>query len=173
MNNKARKSVIFKTRVEGHNEFSELRIYFLISAVVLVLDQLTKRLIESEIINVKYIYNRGAALGLLKNLSVDVRVPLFAVISIAAFVFILYYMRTLEINDRISLLGLALILGGAMGNFIDRVYYKQVLDFIDVGFWPVFNLADSAISTGVALILFRTIFPLKENKQSVSKEMEK
>ncbi len=155
-------SFLFKTRTDGTNKFGELKYYFLASFLIILFDQLSKRLIENGVIKMNFFYNEGAAMGLLRTLDSSIRLPLFIGISIVALVVIVYYMFTLELSEKMTMLGLALILGGAIGNFIDRIIYGKVLDFIDTGIWPTFNIADSAITVGVILLLFKTIFPTKE-----------
>jgi signal peptidase II len=148
--------------------FKSVRAYFGISLVVLFLDQLAKRLIEADVIRVSYIYNEGAIMGLFRNLDPAIRIPFFFVFSLLAIIFILFYIFTLPLDEKWNLFGLSLIMGGAFGNLLDRVLYGKVLDFIDTGVWPIFNLADSAISTGVAILIFKTVFPGKKNEKSVS-----
>ena len=151
--------------------FKSVQAYFGISLVVLFLDQLAKRLIEADVIRVSYIYNEGAIMGLFRNLDPAIRIPFFFTFSLLAIVFILFYIFTLPLDEKWNLFGLSLIMGGAFGNLLDRVIYGKVLDFIDTGVWPIFNLADSAISTGVAILIFKTVFPGKKTgKESPDKE---
>jgi len=147
--------------------FKSVQAYFGISLVVLFLDQLVKRLIEADVIRVSYIYNEGAIMGLFRNLDPAIRIPFFFTFSLLAIVFILFYIFTLPLDEKWNLFGLSLIMGGAFGNLLDRVIYGKVLDFIDTGVWPIFNLADSAISTGVAILIFKTVFPGKRNEKSL------
>lgn len=166
------KSYLFKSKASGINTYANLRFYFLISITIFVLDQLSKRLIEYGTIKISYIYNEGAALGLFRSLSPDIRIPIFIAISILAVIVIFYYMFTIDLDERLITLSLAMILGGALGNFIDRLLFGKVLDFIDVGFWPTFNIADSAISVGVCLLLFKTFFPGKEKEEENENKIE-
>lgn len=148
--------------------FKSVRVYFLVSLAVLVMDQAAKRLIENGIIRLPYFYNEGAIMGLFQNLDPSIRIPFFFVFSLLAMVFVLYYMLTLPLDEKWNLIGLALIMGGAFGNLVDRVLFGKVLDFIETGVWPVFNIADSAISTGVAILIFKTIFPGKKGEKKPS-----
>jgi len=151
--------------------FKSVRAYVGVSLVVLFLDQLAKRLIEADVIRVSYIYNEGAIMGLFRNLDPAIRIPFFFVFSLLAIIFILFYIFTLPLDEKWNLFGLSLIMGGAFGNLLDRVLYGKVLDFIDTGVWPIFNLADSAISTGVAILIFKTVFPGKKTgKEAPDKE---
>ncbi len=137
-----------------------------VSSSVVLLDYITKKTIETyvqphEVINVLpflrivNIKNTGAAFGILSNLSNNI----FIFISIAAIIFIVIYM--LRAFKRLEIFSLSLILGGAIGNLIDRVTIGKVIDFIDffVGewHWPAFNVADSALSIGIILFLLASI----------------
>ena len=100
------------------------------------------------------VHNTGIAFGLFKHHGVVfIIVP---IIAIALLVFNLYYYR--HNNEVLSLeyiLAFSLILGGAIGNLIDRILYGYVIDFIDFRIWPVFNIADSAITIGAVIIAFK------------------
>lgn len=97
------------------------------------------------------VYNTGIAFGLFKNHGfVFIVVPLIAIILL---VFNIYYYR--QNNDALSkmyIFAFSLILGGAIGNLYDRIMYGHVIDFIDFRVWPVFNIADSAITVGAVVI---------------------
>ncbi len=105
----------------------------------------------------RYVENAGAAWGLFQNLSDGVRNAFFGLVSLAAVSFILFYYRKLRREQRYGQVALALLLSGAIGNFVDRVARGYVVDFIDwyAGsyHWPTFNVADSCIVLGVALLL--------------------
>jgi signal peptidase II len=107
-----------------------------------------------------YVENPGAAWGLFRNLSPDVRNLFFTVISLAAAVFILYSYRKLREDQRFLQVALAFVLAGAMGNFLDRIARRYVIDFIEWYWWnrpdirwPTFNIADSLIVVGVAMLV--------------------
>lgn len=130
-------------------------------------------------INLSLIYakNRGGAWGLLQDQSEAVRRPFFLVVSVAAIVFIVSLYRKLTPAQRALKWGLPLVLGGALGNLIDRIRYGFVVDFIDVFFsredkpawhWPTFNVADIAICVGVLLMAIDmfTSRPRKKKKAS-------
>ncbi len=91
------------------------------------------------------VYNRGAAFGMLKN-----QVPLFIFVSLAAIVLIFINLK--KENSFLSRISLSLILAGALGNLVDRVFLGYVVDFLDFRIWPVFNIADSAITIGAILL---------------------
>lgn len=140
--------------------------YFLLTALVLIIDQISKLSIVANFqlgefkpvtsfFNLVLAYNPGAAFSFLADHDGWQR-WLFTALSVAASVFIVYYMRKNRHLPRLCL-GLAFILGGALGNLIDRVRIGKVIDFLDFyvqnSHWPAFNIADSAIFIGVALLL--------------------
>jgi len=103
------------------------------------------------------VHNTGIAFGLFKNQGV-----FFLIVSLVAiFVFgwLLYSQSKRQTLSRASNIAFSLIIGGAVGNFIDRLQFGFVIDFIDFRIWPVFNIADSAITVG-AIILIITCIPL-------------
>ncbi|ATA59462.1 signal peptidase II [Geobacillus sp. CAMR5420] len=143
--------------------------YYWLAAAVIILDQWTKwlvvrymRLGESIPIidNVLYITshrNRGAAWGMLEG-----QFWLFYLITVIVVAAIVIYIRRLKPSERLAGVGLGLMLGGAIGNFIDRVFRKEVVDFIHtyIGTYsfPVFNIADSALTVGVILLFVHMFF---------------
>jgi signal peptidase II len=101
--------------------------------------------------------NKGGAWGLLGGEAEWVRLPFFVLVSVGAVLFILSMYRKLEPQQKALKWGLPLMLGGALGNFVDRLRYGAVVDFIDVRLtatyhWPTFNVADIAICVGVGLM---------------------
>jgi len=148
---------------------------FLLASAVLAADQITKHLVAATLepgqaipvlpgwFQIRLIVNRGGLFGVLRDLPDPWRALLFSGIPLLASLgLVVFLLRT---SPAQSLLrgGLALILGGAIGNLTDRLRLGHVVDFVDVFFrdhhWPAFNLADSAICVGVGLILwdaFRT-----------------
>ena len=104
--------------------------------------------------------NRGGAWGMLQTTSENVRRPFFLIVSVAAIVFILSLYRRVQPRQHALRWGLPLVLGGALGNVLDRVRFGHVIDFIDVHatirgveeHWPTFNVADIAICVGVGLM---------------------
>jgi signal peptidase II len=108
----------------------------------------------------RYAENPGAAFGLFRTLPEDLRGPLFHAISIGAVLLIAYYFGKLrgDANERWARWGLPLVLGGALGNYCDRLARGFVVDFLEAhwferAFWPAFNVADSAIVVGVGLLI--------------------
>ena len=149
------------------------QLFFAIAFMVTLLDQITKWLVSSRIplygsmvvikgfLNLVHIRNTGVAFGMLSGFHVPYRAVLLALISLAAMFFIIMYLRRLQMGQKAWLVGISVVFGGAFGNFIDRIMYGEVIDFIDcyVGrfHWPAFNVADSAITVGIAFLLFTII----------------
>jgi signal peptidase II len=105
-----------------------------------------------------YVENPGAAWGFLSGSASWFRTPFFLLVSVGAMIFIISYFRKTQPHQKILRFALALVFGGALGNFLDRVRLGYVIDFIDWHWyeqakWPTFNVADSAISVGVVLML--------------------
>jgi signal peptidase II len=140
----------------------------IVSAVVVV-DQLTKwqvastmRLHESipvipEIFNITYIRNSGAAFGILAGSHPGFRMVFFGLTSVLALVLLGTIYARLSPGDRMGQASVAAVFGGALGNLVDRVRLGEVIDFLDFSIfsyhWPAFNVADSAITLGVGLLI--------------------
>ncbi|MYN09461.1 signal peptidase II [Pseudoduganella aquatica] len=138
-----------------------------IAFIVLLLDQITKitinktfrwgeEMVVTPFFNLVLAYNKGAAFSFLSNESGWQRY-FFTGIGIAAALFIVYLLKK-HAGQRMFCWALALILGGAIGNVIDRILYGHVVDFLDfhwkgIGHFPAFNIADSAICVGAALFV--------------------
>jgi len=108
-----------------------------------------------------YIRNTGAAFGILAGSHEAIRLPVLVVFSLVAIGFILVLLKRLPSGETGLITALAFILGGAIGNLIDRIAYGEVIDFLDFywsGYhWPAFNLADSFITIGVLIIAYYLI----------------
>ncbi|MBW2456470.1 MAG: signal peptidase II [Deltaproteobacteria bacterium] len=126
-----------------------------------------KLVIIEDYLNLIYAKNRGGAWGLLQNEAEALRRPFFLIVSVAAIVFIVSLYRKLAPDQRALKWGLPLVLGGALGNLIDRIRYGFVVDFIDVyttvggqaKHWPTFNVADISICIGVGLMAIDMFTP--------------
>ncbi len=142
-------------------------IAFLTVALVIFFDRLTKYTfthilsmgesfpVVKNVFHFTLVYNTGIAFGLFKNQGiVFIIIPIIAILLIG---FNIYYYRNSKDVSRFDIVGFSLILAGAIGNLIDRVCYGHVIDFIDFRVWPVFNLADSAITIGTIIILIKCI----------------
>lgn len=137
----------------------------IVIALVSASDQLSKLWIRAHLalgesllitdrLSLSYIGNTGSAFGLLAN-----QTFLLIIISIAALLFILLLLRYLSPATTLSVVSIGLILGGAVGNLIDRLRFGYVTDFIDIRLWsnfhwPVFNIADTAITVGVFTLIY-------------------
>ncbi len=143
-----------------------LMLWLGVATVVVLLDQVTKitmsRLLaygQSEVVNaylnLVMVYNRGAAFSFLSDQSGWQRY-FFSALAAAVSIFIVWMLNR-NANERLFCWSLSLILGGAVGNLIDRLAYGHVIDFLDVHVnawhWPAFNVADSAITVGAALFV--------------------
>lgn len=148
-----------------------------ITMLVIIIDQITKLFADNllqfhqplEIIpmfNFTLMYNPGAAFSFLANAGGWQR-WFFLVLTSAVSIFIFLWIRKLKSHQILQYTALALILGGAIGNLIDRAIYGHVIDFLDVYYqqhhWPAFNIADSAISIGAVLLIFDTLKNPHEN----------
>jgi signal peptidase II len=132
----------------------------ILTIIILILDRFTKVLVINNlslydsiavvrgIFHITLVHNTGAAFGLLQH-----QVPLFVGTSLFAVALIIRELRR-KPKHRLYAACLSLILAGALGNLIDRLWYGYVIDFIDLRVWPVFNVADSAISIGVCILAY-------------------
>jgi signal peptidase II len=141
--------------------------YFVIATLTLLLDQLSKWSALSNLqmgvpepvlpfLNWLLLFNPGAAFSFLAQGSGWQR-WFFTILGLVACVYIVWLLRKSQ-NDKLLCLALSLILGGALGNVLDRIMYGAVVDFIDLHYanwhWPAFNIADSAICIGATLIIW-------------------
>ncbi|MCX5680565.1 MAG: signal peptidase II [Candidatus Omnitrophica bacterium] len=111
------------------------------------------------VLRITLVLNDGAAFGLFKG-----RAAFFVFISLAVIIAIVaYIIKSRPLNRPISI-GLGLILGGALGNLADRIVLGKVVDFIDFGIWPVFNIADSCITIGAAVLVFSMLAKSSKRK---------
>ena len=137
--------------------------------VIVAVDQATKAMIREALplhdsvtiipgfVDFTHVLNSGAAFGILNGVDFPFKTVLIAVIAMAALIGVGLYAASISHHQLIARVGLALIIGGAAGNLIDRVLFGSVVDFVDVywrsyHFWA-FNVADSAISVGVAIMI--------------------
>ena len=142
----------------------------LIAAAVIVLDQASKLWIDAaltryerievvpQFLNIVHVRNPGVAFGLLQNIPETFRAALLISTTVLALGLLVFLLAQSHPSQRLERWSLALILGGAVGNLIDRVRLGDVVDFIDVYWghyhWPAFNVADMAIVTGVILLAY-------------------
>lgn len=169
----------------------ERRYIILLSAGLgtLILDQLTKALVVSRMqlhesvaiienfLAITYIKNPGAAFGIFAGAGESFRFYFFVSASVAALVFLSVFFLKTPKGDFMSLTGISLVMGGALGNLTDRLRLGEVVDFVDffIGpyHWPAFNVADSAITVGMGLLIFQLFFhpkrtPIEDQSRSTS-----
>lgn len=142
----------------------------------IVLDQIVKYYINlnmtvgqsipiiNDILHITYVLNPGAAFGILEHKRAFFILIVFVMLVISYYV----YKKNSKMNLFLKI-GMALLIGGAIGNLIDRVKTGYVIDFIDFRIWPVFNIADIAIVIGVGIIIYFMLF-LAENQTDVNKD---
>ncbi len=148
----------------------KLRILLWVVAVAIPADQLCKLLVETTLepgdrlaivdgfLYIAHARNPGVAFGLFGSAQSEVRFAAFVTVSLAAIAVIAAFYRRLAPGDRVQSLGLSLVLAGASGNFIDRLWRGEVIDFLHVRLWggyawPDFNVADLCIVLGVASLM--------------------
>ena len=150
-----------------NNKFN-LTLFFLFLTLV-ILDQVTKALVINffnlydsvvllPVMNLTFVVNYGFAFGLLNNPSLNQ--ILVSLVILAIIIYFLYLL--IKTQDKIFQLTLTLILAGALGNFIDRIFRGFVIDFIDIYIgkyhWPAFNIADSCITVGFVVLMINILF---------------
>ena len=157
--------------------------FWTLSLAVLVLDQITKVLVTEFVpmyssqavipglVDIVHVQNSGVAFGILNDVTHPLRSFVTIALACAALAGIAYYARQLRSDERLARVGLSLILGGAVGNLVDRIRQGFVTDFIDVywgdwHFWA-FNAADSAITIGACLIVLELLLSARHAPRSV------
>lgn len=150
----------------------------LIGGGTIILDQITKLLIQKAIrlnesviviqdfFSLTYIRNPGAAFGFFAEQSAGFRSIFFLIISVVALSILFYFFTQTSKEDTSSLVAISLLFGGAIGNLIDRMRLGEVVDFLDfyIGrfHWPAFNVADSAITIGISLLMLNLFWLKRE-----------
>ncbi|MFD0960286.1 signal peptidase II [Paenibacillus chungangensis] len=160
-----------------------MRYYFYwISLLVLALDFITKLIVKTKmniddeisIIGNFFLItshrNRGAAFGILQE-----QRTFFIIVTVIIVIGLIWYIQMMRKSAKpVLMIGLGLVLGGAVGNFIDRVRFGEVVDFFKFNFgsytFPIFNIADSAIVIGVGLIMLDTLLGMKEEKARMRRD---
>ena len=133
---------------------------FFTAVMIVLLDQLTKFLIKQNlqlsqsipiiknILHLTYVTNTGSAFGLFKGFNL-----IFIFFSIIVIAAIFYFTQKIKENEKVLLFSIGLLFGGTLGNLIDRLLYGSVVDFIDLRIWPIFNIADSAVTMSIMLLI--------------------
>ena len=146
----------------------------LVSGCVILADQITKYIIKINValydniiviekfFNITHILNPGGAFGFFASQSPEIRKFIFLFVSSVVALFVLWFYKRCAEDFIFLSYGLALVFGGAVGNLIDRFRYGKVVDFLDFymgsAHWPAFNIADSAISIGMGILIYHIIF---------------
>jgi signal peptidase II len=140
---------------------------------ILVLDQLTKMIVDRTMslhesipiidgfFSLTYVRNTGAAFGIFSGSHEAFRLPFLILVSLLALGFVVVMLKRLRDDETGLITALSLIIGGAIGNLVDRVLYGEVIDFLDFYWshyhWPAFNVADSCITIGVLITFYYLI----------------
>jgi len=142
----------------------------LLALFIVFIDQVSKFYIQThmvlgisipiiqDIFHITYILNAGAAFGLFEN-----QTAFFVIIAICMVIAAIYFYPRIPKQYSLLRFGTGLIVGGAMGNVVDRIKTGYVVDFFDFRIWPIFNIADIGIVCGVGCIIFTIIFLYKED----------
>jgi signal peptidase II len=154
--------------------FAGRNLVWTVAAMLALLDQISKALfvrvlepgrsltIIPGFFDLTLVTNTGGVFGLLRDVEGPVRKILFGILPLVAVFLMIRYARSLSPSRSWSMAGIGLIMGGAAGNLVDRLRYGHVVDFLDAYIgelhWPVFNLADSGICVGVAMLLMESFF---------------
>lgn len=150
--------------------FAARRLELSIALVVVILDQVTKALVRPalalhesvvvipDFLDFTRVHNTGAAFGMLNTVDFPFKAVVLSLVALVALGGVAWYAATVPLGDRLARVGIAGVLGGAIGNLIDRATAGYVLDFVDAywngwHFWA-FNVADAAISVGVVFMIF-------------------
>jgi len=144
-------------------------VFLLIVLLIVAADQLSKiwirsypegqAIFETGFFRVIHTHNTGAAFGLFQGHSFALTVVALVTIAVILLYALLVYRRFPILDNRLGKSALGLVLGGAVGNLIDRLRFGYVTDFIDFGVWPAFNIADSAVTVGVIMLAY-SLLPL-------------
>lgn len=127
--------------------------YYITAGLIIAIDQLTKFFASQMTAKVQvfgpfylnFVTNTGAGFSILQGQNV-----MLAIVNLAITAGLIYYFKRFKKEERIYV---AMIIGGAVGNLIDRLVHGHVIDFVDLSYWPVFNVADSAVFIGVMMLL--------------------
>ena len=158
-------------------------IFLSISFAIVALDQATKLMIHTQFhlgekrvvipgfFNLTYVRNTGGVFGLFSQSNEVIRLLLFLILPVLAFVLIVSIIHKLDIKQKYQLLAFSSIFGGALGNYIDRIHFGYVVDFFDFHYknysWPAFNVGDICIVTGVFSAIF-IIYSMEEKQKKPS-----
>jgi len=132
--------------------------YVLIASIIFLLDQLTKYFVlhsnlstTGNLIDITLVTNTGSLFSLFAGVAM-INI-IFIIVSFLAGGFLIYYAE----REQTNLWGIGLVLGGILGNLLDRIIFGAVIDWIAISWWPVFNIADTAIVCGVLLLIIAVV----------------
>jgi signal peptidase II len=146
--------------------------YLLIFGLIVILDQVSKLVIQAtfktepykvitiikDFFDLRYVQNKGAVWGIFSQTPHSFIPKLITLFSVVALLIVVYFFLKLESQCKLELTSISFIIGGAVGNIIDRLYQGYVVDFLDMYIkehhWPTYNIADSFITVGVAVLIF-------------------
>jgi len=151
-------------------------VFFLTALLIVVADQLSKIWIRTNLAvgqslpevgfpRLTHISNTGAAFGLFQGQTFPLIIVALVGVAVLLFYAFLFYRRFPLLDNWSAWTGLGLVLGGTVGNLIDRLRFGYVTDFIDFGFWPAFNLADSTIVVGVIIFAYSLLSLARAEKR--------
>jgi len=152
-----------KSKVSPGKDRGRLRLFLIVAALVVILDQLSKLWIDANrpqiellpgFLDLAYVENTGAIFGLFHS-----HTELFIALGIAGVIVILVFLRYFPPATTLGAVSFALILGGAVGNLIDRIRFGYVIDFVSIHVqelfhWPTFNIADTALTVGILALVY-------------------
>jgi len=155
-------------------------VFFLTALLVVIADQLSKLWIRSNLVvgeslpeagfvRLTHIRNTGSSFGLFQDQSLMLAIIAIIGIGLILFLILFMYQRFHILNTLIGKISLGLILGGTLGNLIDRLRSGYVTDFIDFNFWPAFNVADSAVVVGAILLAYSLVQLARHSENSDGK----
>jgi len=144
-------------------------VFLLIALLIAGADQLSKiwigsypeeqAIFDTGLFRIIHTHNTGAAFGLFQGHSFTLTVVASVTIAVILVYALFIYRYFPLLDNRLGRLALGLVLGGAVGNLVDRLRFGYVTDFIDFGFWPAFNIADSAVTIGIIILIY-SLLPL-------------
>ncbi len=160
----------------------------IIGIIIVIVDQSTKLFIANilpihqsiEVIrgyfSITHIRNRGAAFGIFSGIESASITIFFIIVSLIAITAIIFFFRSVEKNNYLAQIALSLILGGATGNFLDRIRLGEVIDFLDFYWhqyhWPAFNIADSSITIGAGILIWDIVIVHRRDAEDAEKNEE-
>ena len=152
-------------RDQARSQF-DIFLAVIVTLLIVCVDRLTKNFfidllmygeslpIIRNVLHMTMVHNTGIAFGFFKDQGITfIIIPIVAILLLGFNIY--YYRQNNDALSRVYIVAISLILGGAIGNLIDRIMYGHVIDFIDFRVWPVFNIADSAITVGAILIAYK------------------